>query len=119
MDERLRRRWAATEALALGHGGITAVAAATGLARNTIHAGILELRTPAQDDGRVRRPGAGRKPLTATDPGLLDALDRLIDPLTRGDPMSPLRWTCKSTRNLADALTGQGHPVSPRTVAGL
>src|SRR5262245_12253512 len=120
MDERLRRRWAATEALALGHGGITAVAAATGLARNTIHAGILEMRTPAQeDDGRVRRPGAGRKPLTATDPGLPDALDRLIDPLTRGDPMSPLRWTCKSTRNLADALTGQGHPVSPRTVAGL
>jgi hypothetical protein len=120
MDERLRRRWAATEALALGHGGVTAVAAATGLARNTIAVGLAELRDPGQpDDGRVRRRGAGRKPLTASDPGLLDALDRLIDPATRGDPGSPLRWTCKSTHNLAGALTRHGHPVSPRTVARL
>jgi hypothetical protein len=120
LDQRLRRRWAATEALALGHGGITAVAAATALARNTSHAGVLELRAPApRHDGGVRRPGAARKPLTGTDPGLLDALDRLIDPLTRGDPRSPLRRTCKSTRHLADALTGQGHRVRPRSVAGL
>jgi hypothetical protein len=120
LDERLRRRWAATEALALGHGGVSAVAAATGLARNTIAAGIAQLNDPSPGtDGRIRRPGAGRKPLATTDPGLLDALDRLIDPVTRGDPISPLRWTCKSTRNLADALTRQGHPVSPRSVAHL
>jgi hypothetical protein len=120
MDERVRRRWAATEALALGHGGITVVSHATGLAHNTIAAGIAELRVPGHaDDGRVRRPGAGRKPITSTDPGLLDALDRLIDPVTRGDPTSPLRWTCKSTRNLADELTRQGHRVGPRTVARL
>jgi hypothetical protein len=120
MDERVRRRWAATEALALGHGGITAVSQATGLAHNTIAVGIAELRAPSQpDDGRVRRPGAGRKPITMTDPDLVDALDRLIDPVTRGDPTSPLRWTCKSTRNLADELTHQSHPVGPRTVARL
>jgi len=120
LDERVRRRWAATEALALGHGGITAVSHATGLAHNTIAVGIAELRAPRQgDDGRVRRPGAGRKPITTTDPGLLAALDLLIDPVTRGDPESPLRWTCKSTRNLAAALTRQGHPVGPRTVARL
>jgi hypothetical protein len=120
MDERLRRRWAAAEALALGQGGVTAVARATGLARNTIAAGIAELRAPGgPDDGRVRRPGAGRIPLTRSDPGLLEGLDRLIDPVSRGDPTSPLRWTCKSTANLAGELTAQGHPVSPRTVAGL
>jgi hypothetical protein len=120
LDERLRRRWAATEALALGHGGVSAVAIATGLSRNTIAAGITQLDDPNPcADGCIRRSGAGRKPLTSTDPGLLDALDRLIDPVTRGDPMSPLRWTCKSTRNLADALTRQGHPVSPRSVAHL
>jgi hypothetical protein len=120
MDERVRRRWAATEAMALGYGGITAVSCATGLAHNTIAAGIAELRAPSQpDDGRVRRPGAGRKPVTTIDPGLLDALDRLIDPVTRGDPMSPLRWTCKSTRNLANELTRQGHRVGSRTVARL
>jgi hypothetical protein len=120
MDERVRRRWAATEALVLGHGGITAVSCATGLAHNTIAAGIAELRAPSPpDDGRVRRPGAGRKPLSTTDPGLLDALDHLIDPVSRGDPTSPLRWTCKSTRNLANELTRQGHRVGSRTVAGL
>jgi Rhodopirellula transposase DDE domain len=120
MDERVRRRWAANEALALGHGGITAVAQATGLAPNTIASGIAELRAPSQpDDGRIRRRGAGCKPITTTDPGLLDALDRLIDPVTRGDPTSPLRWTCKSTRCLAATLTAQGHPVGPRTVARL
>jgi Rhodopirellula transposase DDE domain len=122
MDERVRRQWAATEALALGYGGISAVAAATGLARNTIAAGIAELRQRTDDyepTPSIRRPGAGRKPLTTLDPELLHALDRLVDPATRGDPDSPLRWTCKSTRKLADELTRQGHPVSDRTVAHL
>jgi Rhodopirellula transposase DDE domain len=122
MDERVRRQWAAAEALALGYGGVSAVAAATGLARNTIAAGIAQLRQRTDDyepTPTLRRPGAGRKPLTTLDPQLLHALDRLVDPATRGDPDSPLRWTCKSTRKLADALTRQGHPVSDRTVAHL
>jgi hypothetical protein len=122
MDERVRRQWAAAEALALGYGGISAVAAATGLARNTIAAGIAEIRQRTDDyepTPTIRRPGAGRKPLTTLDPELLHALDRLVDPATRGDPDSPLRWTCKSTRKLADELTRQGHPVSDRTVAHL
>jgi len=122
MDERVRRQWAAAEALALGYGGISAVAAATGLARNTIAAGIAELRQRTDDyepTPSLRRPGAGRKPLTTLDPELLHALDRLVDPATRGAPDSPLRWTCEGTRKLADELTGQGHPVSDRTVAHL
>jgi Rhodopirellula transposase DDE domain len=123
MDERMRRQWAATEARALGWGGITAVATATGLARNTIAAGIAEIKRQARSPGlpspRLRRPGGGRKRLTETDPGLAAALDRLVDPVTRGHPESPLRWTCKSTAELAGALTRQGHPVSDRTVARL
>jgi hypothetical protein len=120
MDERTRRCWAATEALALGYGGISAVASATGLARNTVAAGIREVQAPARlPADRVRHPGAGRKPLAVADPGLLAALDALVDPATRGDPESPLRWTCKSTRRLAEELTGRGHPVSPSTVARL
>jgi len=120
LDERARRCWAATEALALGYGGVATVALATGLARNTIAAGLRELRAPTRlAADRIRRPGAGRRPLTDTDPGLGAALDALVEPATRGDPQSPLRWTCKSTRRLADELTRQGHPVSPRTVAHL
>ena len=124
MDERLRRQWAAAEASTLGWGGTTTVAAATGLARNTITTGVRELAARAADPqsapaDRIRRPGAGRKPLTDTDPGLAKALDRLVDPVTRGQPDSPLRWTCKSTRTLADELTRQGHPVGERTVAAL
>jgi hypothetical protein len=120
LDERARRCWAATEALALGYGGVCAVALATGLARNTIAAGLRELRAPTRlAADRIRQPGAGRRPLTDTDPGLTAALDSLVDPATRGDPQSPLRWTCKSTRRLADELTRQGHPVGPRTVARL
>jgi hypothetical protein len=120
LDERARRCWAATEALALGYGGVATVALATGLARNTIAAGLRELRAPTRlAADRIRRPGAGRRPLTDTDPSLVAALDALVEPATRGDPQSPLRWTCKSTRRLADELTRQGHPVSPRTVAHL
>jgi hypothetical protein len=120
LDERARRCWAAAEALALGYGGVSAVASATGLARNTIASGARELREPARPAAdRVRCPGAGRKPLAETDPGLPAALDALVEPATRGDPQSPLRWTCKSTRRLADELTRQGHPVGPRTVARL
>jgi hypothetical protein len=121
MDERLRRRWAATEALALGWGGISAVSQATGLDRNTIAAGVADLKlVPVLDPScRVRQRGGGRKSLVELDPGLLGALDDLVDPATRGDPQSPLRWTCKSTRLLAESLTGAGHPISPRCVAGL
>ncbi len=123
MDERMRRQWAATEARDVGWGGITAVARATGLSRVTITAGMRELELPARqraaEAARVRRPGAGRRPLTESDSELLAALEALIEPTTRGDPESPLRWTCKSTRRLADELTKQKHPVSPGTVATL
>jgi hypothetical protein len=123
MDERMRRQWAAAEARDLGWGGVTSVAQASGLSRTTITAGLRELDLPAPrrdiEALRVRRPGGGRKPLTQTDQQLMAALESLIDPLTRGDPQSPLRWTCKSTRHLAQELTRQDHPVSPRTVAAL
>ena len=123
MDERMRRQWAAAEAQVLGWGGVTIVARACGLSRTTITAGLRELSLPDSERRveamRVRRPGGGRRPLSQTDPELIAALERLIDPLTRGDPMSPLRWTCKSTRRLAEELTGQDHPVSAPTVADL
>ena len=124
MDERMRRQWAAAEASALGWGGVTAVAAATGLARNTIAVGLCELghRQAHPDEPvclRIRAPGGGRKPLTETDPGLTRALDAPVDPATRGHPESPLCWTCKSTSNLAEELQRQGHPVTDRTVATL
>jgi transposase len=124
MDERMRRQWAATEANGLGWGGIQAVAKATGLSPTTIRKGQAELaaRTAQPDlpiSDRLRRPGAGRKRKTEEDPALLQALERLVDPVTRGDPQSPLRWTCKSTRTLARELTSQGHPVSDSTVRRL
>ncbi|MGH2602493.1 MAG: ISAzo13 family transposase, partial [Dehalococcoidia bacterium] len=123
MDERLRRQWAAAEARELGWGGVTALAEASGLSRVTITKGVQELEQPARvraaQAQRVRRPGGGRKPVTARDPELAAALDALIDPVTRGDPESPLRWTCKSTYRLAAELTHGGHPVSARTVAML
>jgi hypothetical protein len=123
MDERSRRQWAAAEARELGWGGISLVARATGLSRPTITAGLRELEQPAPQRAaaaaRVRRPGGGRKPLAETDPGLPAALEALVEPVTRGDPESPLRWTCKSTRRLAEELTRQGHRVGPRTVAAL
>jgi transposase len=125
LDERRRRLWAASEAQALGHGGIAAVAKATGLAESTIRLGQRELSCkpagapllPAQR--HIRAPGGGRKPRTVRDPALVQALEALVEPTTRGDPMSPLRWTCKSIRKLATELTHQGHPISYRTVASM
>jgi hypothetical protein len=119
LDERQRRLLLGAEAIALGRGGIASVAAAAGVSRPMVTRGMAEVRAGASADGRVRRPGGGRKSLTETDPGLLAALEGLVDPVTRGDPMSPLRWTTKSTRNLADALTGDGHPVSHVRVGDL
>src|SRR5262245_11658326 len=120
LSERGRRRWAAVEAASLGRGGVTAVSAATGLAHSTIRRGLRELHAGAgPPPGYERRPGAGRKPLTAVDPALRAALERLVEPASRGDPQSPLRWTCKSTRRLARELTAQGHPVGPTTVRQL
>ena len=124
MDERMRRQWAAAEALDLGWGGVSTVAAATGLARNTIAVGIrdLEHRRAHPDEpvvARLRASGGGRKRVTEIDPGLQAALDALVDPATRGHPESPLRWTCKSTSKLAEELRRQQHPVTDRTVATL
>ena len=121
LDERGRRAVAATEALSVGHGGISRVARATGLSRAAIRRGIGELRgeVPVAAAGRVRRPGAGRKPLVTQDPTLRVDLEALIEPATRGNPESPLRWTCKSLRTLAAALAQLGHRVSHQTVAAL
>src|SRR6266516_5574221 len=122
LDEQARRLWAAVEARALGRGGISQVAEATGLSRATVRAGLQELALPATATGpqtppaRLRRPGGGRKPLGTRDPHLLQALETLVDHVTRGDPMSLLRWTCKSAAQLAAALRAQGHLVSARTV---
>jgi transposase len=120
LDERARRRWAAVEALSLGHGGATAVAEATGLARSTIRRGIEELGSgETLQTNRQRRPGGGRKRVDDVDAGLKPALERLVEPESRGDPQLPLRWTCKTTRRLAKELTAQGHAVSSTTVGRL
>jgi DNA-binding phage protein len=122
LDERARRLWAAVEARALGRRGLSQVAEATGLSRATVRAGLQELALPATATApqtppeRLRRPGGGRKPLGTRDPPLLQALETLGDPVTRGDPMSLLRWTCKSAAKLAAALQAHGHAVSERTV---
>lgn len=122
LDERGRRLWAAAEARALGHGGVAKVARATGLAESTIRQGRKELERPMtgyEKERRVRRRGAGRKKIAEHDPELLSALDSFVEPMSRGSPMSPLRWTCKSTRKLAAALTGQGHSISYKKVGAL
>lgn len=119
MNERARRLWAAAEAQAIGYGGETLVSSATGLARDTIRKGIKEIERGVEFQDRIRRPGAGRPRLDQSQPGLKEALEDLVHPLTRGDPSSPLRWTCKSRAKLAAALTEQGWKVSSTTVGRL
>jgi transposase len=125
MDERMRRQWAAAEAISLGWGGVSTVAVATGMSRNTVDVGLQEIRArkrgrnKAVVSKRIRRVGGGRKPILQSDPSILEALERLVEPLTRGDPESPLRWTCRSTRKLAEELQDQGYTVGERTVAML
>ena len=123
LDERLRRLVAAAEAKVLGHGGITAVAEATGVSRRAIHAGLKELESPTDGTvpaaSRIRRPGAGRKSIIEIDTTLATDLEGLIEPVTRGDPESPLRWTCKSLRTLAIELGKMGHKVSHTHVGKL
>ncbi len=117
LDERNRRLVAASEALSLGYGGISTVQRACGLSRKAIAKGIREIAEGTILPGRIRRLGAGRKKLIVLDPNILEALDCLIEPETRGDPENPLRWVCKSTRTLAAELTAQGHPVCHEKVA--
>src|SRR5271155_2256015 len=126
MDERVTRLWAATEAEALGYGGIAVVVQATGISRSRIRAGLRELAEHAVDPPtgparaqRIRRPGAGRPALVEDDPSLLTDLESLVDPVTRGDPESPLRWTCKSKDKLAAELREMGHKVSATKVGRL
>jgi len=121
VDERVRRLLVAVEALAIGRGGQVAVAQATGVSRTTIQQGIREIQQPSlrADKGRVRRSGGGRKSSIVTDSTLLEDLERLVEPTSRGDPESPLRWTCKSVRKLAEELKAQGHQTSHRMVAEL
>jgi hypothetical protein len=120
LDERGRRRFAAAEALAAGHGGVSALSQITGLARSTIARGLVELRDGAQPErGRVRRTGAGRKRLTDKDPTLLPALKGMLEPVTRGDPEAPLLWTARSLRNLADGLRDLGYQIGHNVVADL
>ena len=118
LNERQRRLWAASEAKAAGYGGVSLVARATGLSRPTIHAGLKDLSATSRIV-RVRESGAGRKRLTETQPALLAALDMLVEPATRGDPRTPLRWTCRSVRRLASELRRQGYRVSHQVVAEL
>jgi hypothetical protein len=120
LDERGRRRWAAVEARSLGRGGISAVAAATGISDRTIRNGIRELdATDFLPADRQRRAGGGRKSREQEQPGLVEALEALVEPGSRGDPQSPLRWTCKSTRVLADALREKGYAVSHTKVGNI
>jgi hypothetical protein len=119
LDERSRRLVLGAEALALGRGGIKRVAEVTGSHPDTVARGLREVQSAGLGDGRVRRPGAGRRSVIETDPALLPALEALVAPTTRGDPMSPLKWTTTSTRHLADQLNAQGHQVSFSTVATL
>jgi hypothetical protein len=119
LDERARRLFAASEARELGHGGVSLVSRVCGLSRVTITKGLRELDEPPLPAGRVRRPGGGRPPIEVSDPELVERLDALVDPSSRGDPESPLRWTSKSTRTLAGELTAADHPVSHTTVRQL
>ncbi len=121
LNERSRRRWAAAEARSHGRGGIAAVARAMGVSEGTVRRGLAELDGDGEElaPDRVRRAGAGRPGISEREPGLSEALDALIDPVTRGDPESPLRWTSKSAVKLAEALREMGHEVVDRTVLRL
>jgi transposase len=120
LNERTRRLLAASEAMALGWGGISAVSRATGLSRQVISDGIKELQEgEPNSEGRIRRRGGGRKTTVSKDASLSEDLERLVEPVTRGDPESPLRWTCKSVRKLAAELLRQGHQVSHQLVSEL
>lgn len=119
LNERSRRMLAATEAVGIGYGGVSVVSRSCGLSRVTITKGISELATPPLPEERIRRAGGGRQRLVVRDPGLTELLDSLVEPLSRGDPESPLRWTCKSTRVLAHELTDDQHPISHEKVAQL
>ena len=119
LNERARRLWAATESRAIGYGGDALVSSATGMARETIRNGRREIECGVETTGRVRREGAGRPGIEKAQPGVKDALEQLVDPLTRGDPTSPLRWTCKSRARLASALSNAGWRVSSTTVGRL
>jgi len=117
LNERSRRIWAAIEARSYGWGGITMVSQAVGIDSKTIRKGLSELEDPGRlAEHRVRKSGGGRKKLTDKYSNLVRDLDSLVDPVTRGDPESPLRWTCKSTYKLAEELTRQDYPISQRTV---
>jgi len=125
LNERTRRVWAAMEACELGYGGVSAVAQATGLSRNTIAAGMKDLQDNTGEGlasalpEQIRKPGGGRNRLESIDPRLLDDLESLVEPTTRGDPESPLRWTCKSVTKLAEQLQVMGHQICPKTVYNL
>jgi hypothetical protein len=119
LDERARRLFAASEARARGRGGVSLVSRASGLSRVTITKGLRELDEPPLPAGRIRREGGGRRAVEVVDPGIPDLLDALVEPLSRGDPESPLRWTIKSTRALAGELRESGHRISHETVAQL
>ena len=119
LDERQRRLLAAAEARSLGYGGIRRVSRASGISHAAIQRALKQLDAPPLPPGRVRRPGGGRKKIRDKAPAILAALEELIAPETRGDPMSPLRWTCKSTRQLAEALAQRGFAVSHRVVGEL
>ena len=119
LNERSRRMLAATEAVGIGYGGVSVVSRSCGLSRVTITKGISELATAPLPEERIRRAGGGRQRLVVRDPGLTELLDSLVEPLSRGDPQSPLRWTCKSTRVLAHELTDDQHPISHEKVAQL
>jgi transposase len=120
LNERSRRLVAASEAVAFGWGGISAVSRATGLSRKAISHGIQELQERGEPgEGRLRRTGGGRKTTVSKDASLQEELEHLVEPMTRGDPESPLRWTCKSVRKLAKELSLQGHQVSHQLVSEL
>ena len=119
LDERSRRAFAAAEANCMGYGGVSLLSTITGLARSTIRRGQLELASGALIPGRIRCAGGGRKKATLVDPALITDLELLVEPLSRGDPMSPLRWTCKSVRSLSAALKKKGHDASPWLVWSL